>query len=183
MRTILGLGATVCLLVLGYGAQQARATAVPTRPVALSGLTVAWPASSSITLAPNSRLRIAVRPTAKAARTARAQFTFVRASADGRALRVIARRTLRSGTFTAAVTASRAARYRLAVSSGRMRRTVSVAIEPLPAAAPSGPCGWSPPSDGGAPSATYRLTFSAVLAPDGVQTRTPVTAAAELDVS
>jgi hypothetical protein len=29
----------------------------------------------------------------------------------------------------------------------------------------------------------YRLTFSAVLAPDGVQTRTPVTAAAELDVS
>jgi hypothetical protein len=165
MQTITKVGLTVCLMLPGLGVQQAGAAAVPTHPVTLGGLSITWPVSSSIKVAPSTRLSIAVRPTAKTASAARARFTFVRVNAQGHVLKVVARRTLRRGTFVAEVPASPVSTYRLAVANGKATRKVSLTVQSPPPSANTTPCSQGAPAGTGPGSIAVHLQQT-TIAPD-----------------
>jgi hypothetical protein len=108
----------------------------PSRSVA--GVHVTWPLTApETTLAPGTKLVVRVSSPRR-----RAQLSLVRVDARGRALRSIARRTLRKGTFTAQVPAAVAgARYALRLNVAGHRPwswiMTPVPVAPTPVAAPT----------------------------------------------
>jgi hypothetical protein len=107
----------------------------PSRSVA--GVYVTWPLTApETTLAPGAKLVVRVSSPRR-----RAQVSLVRVDARGRALRAIARRTLRKGTFTAQVPAAApGARYALRLNVAGHKRwswiTTPVQMAPSPVPAP-----------------------------------------------
>lgn len=132
-------------------ASSAAAALPPAKPpttagLASAGLKVTWPLAAPATAStPGARFAVKVRRG-----SARATVSLVRVNGDGRALRTVARRTLRSGTFTAVLPAAAPARYALRLSA--RGRTFFGWIEvPAPAAPAPRPRPQLPPPVHGDP--------------------------------
>ncbi len=89
---------------------------------------------------PGQRFAIRVRPTKKAARSARARITVTRTAGDAGRKRVVLRRTLRKGTVRLRVAKTPGTTYRVTVRIGKRKRTVRVVVNrPTPDVVPAPP--------------------------------------------
>ncbi|MDX6730829.1 MAG: hypothetical protein QOC54_777 [Baekduia sp.] len=133
-RLIAAAACTTALL--GVAAPPAGAAAKPppplqgTKPLTLGDLAVTWFAQPSLSVSVTNRIAVPVRPRPGASGRQRATFTFARVTKAGKVLDVIARRSLRSGRFTAIVPQTGNGTYRLTVAVGRTRRSVAVEVPP-----------------------------------------------------
>ncbi len=120
------------MLALPASVQAALPAAHPP-PRSVAGVKIAWPLTAAETsAAPRSSLAVKVRSSHR-----RAQVALIRVDARGRAIRAVARKTLRSGTFTVALPGAAGARYRLALEvAGRRYWSWVTTPAPLHAAAP-----------------------------------------------
>ena len=143
MRRLLPLFGLV-LLVLPATAEAAL-PAAKTPPRSVAGVKITWPLTAAETsLAPGSSLAVAVRSSHR-----RAQLALLRVDGRGRAIRAVARKTLRSGTFSIALPATAGARYRLALEvAGKRYWSWITTPVPLPAA-PAPVVVPAPPADCG----------------------------------
>ena len=104
------------LSLLSALALAAPAAAAPPNAAKLRalGVKVAWPATGS--LQPGHGVEVRVT-----SRRARSRVALVRVDTRGRVVRSVARATLRSGTFRAALPADAGARYTLQLAVGKLR--------------------------------------------------------------
>jgi hypothetical protein len=126
------------MLGLLLGAVAAIAALPPSEPPSRSvaGVHVNWPLTApETTVAPGAKLVVRVSSPRR-----RAQLSLVRVDGRGRALRTVARRTLRKGTFTVQVPVAVAgARYalRLNVAGHKRWSWITTPSAPAPAATPA----------------------------------------------
>ena len=117
----------------------------------VAGVRVTWPVTKAETsLAPGTKIVVRVSSSKR-----RSQLSLARVDASGRTMRVIARKTLRSGTFSATLPAAAPARYALRLGlAGRQYRSWITTPAPAPSPAPPKPapaptsvsyCGSTPP--------------------------------------
>ena len=133
-----GHGTLEGMLGLLLGAVAATAALPPAEPPSRSvaGVHATWPLTApETTLAPGAKLVVRVSSPRR-----RSQLSLVRVDARGRALRTIARKTLRSGTFTAQIPAAMpGARYalRLNVAGHKRWSWITTPVPAAPAPAPT----------------------------------------------
>jgi hypothetical protein len=132
-RLIAAAACTTALL--GVAAPAGASTEPPpplqgTKSVTLGDLAVTWFAQPSLSVSVTNRIAVPVRPRPGASGRQRATFTFARVTKAGKVLKVVARRSLRSGRFTATVPQAGNGTYRLTVTAGGSRRSVTVEVPP-----------------------------------------------------
>lgn len=119
----------------------ASAALPPAHPPAttMSGVRISWPVKAAETsVEPGTTLAVRLRSSNR-----RSRVSFVRADASGRSMKVIARRTLRTGTFSVKVPSTTTrARYALRIEiAGRKRfswvTTAAPVAAPVPAPVPA----------------------------------------------
>ncbi|HEX4345694.1 MAG TPA: immunoglobulin-like domain-containing protein [Solirubrobacteraceae bacterium] len=112
-----------------------------TRTEHVGGYLVQWPSNAALgLLRPGDGVQASLIPSAKARRLGRvAVVTLARVTRSGVAVHLVARRSLRSGTFSTRLPAGSTGRYRLRVVVGRAYSQVTFVVGPQPPTA-SGPC-------------------------------------------
>jgi hypothetical protein len=165
--------AIVCLLLLPASAHAALPAAHPPGK-SVAGVKIAWPLTAAeTTQAPGASLSVRVRSSHR-----RAQLTLARVDGRGRALHAVARRTLRSGTFTVRLPALAGARYalRLTVAGKHYWSWILTPAPKLaPVTTPSIDCGQEYACEtgcaalGGAPNAEIAVTPATARPGDAVQ--------------
>jgi hypothetical protein len=164
------LVAAVGLLLLLPASAHAALPAAHLPGTSVAGVKIAWPLSAAeTTLAAGASLTVRVSSSHR-----RARLALLRVDGRGRAMRAVARRTLRSGTFKVVLTAQPGVRYALRLTIAG-RRFWSWIVTPVPQAAAKLAPVADPPIDCGGEFACTTACDALGGAPDAEITVTPAT--------
>ncbi|MBE2317142.1 hypothetical protein DVA67_014265 [Solirubrobacter sp. CPCC 204708] len=155
MRTV--FAAAAALLIAVPAVAEAKAP-----PKSVAGVKISWPKQSEVS--PGGELSVKVRSDKR-----RAQLAFLSATPGAKRV-LLARKTLRNGTFTVTVPTAADARYelRITVAGRRYSSTISTPSAPAPATPPAPAAATPQAPDCAEPSTSVELRLQATtVAPGG----------------